>query len=832
MYGVWVCIVQDEILKAAVMKYGKNQWARIASLLHKKSSKQCKARWYEWLDPSIKKTEWSREEEEKLLHLAKLMPCQWRTIAPIVGRTPAQCLEHYEMLLTKAQQKEGEVVDDPRKLRPGEIDPSPETKPARPDPVDMDEDEKEMLAEARARLANTQGKKAKRKAREKQMEEARRLASLQKRRELRAAGIGGGSRYYRPNRKRRMIDYNAEIPFEKQPPIGFFDTSEDVATDDRHNFKRLRREDVEGVRRDVEEAKERKKDKEKLQKKKKEGDLSMQINKMANPEVTKKRSKLVLPAPQISDTELEEVVKLGLASEEARTIDGSEASLHLLADYSVTPGATPSLRTPRTPAAQDTILQEAQNILALQNVQTPLKGGENTPLHDSNFDGVTPKKAVVQTPNVVLGTPFRTPGTGGPGSTPRSMTPRVGGVAGSTTPSAGYMTPGQTPVRDQLSINPEDTVATYSDPRQQQYELKAQLVEGLRSLPAPRNDFEIVVPEQQHLEHMEDDGEGAGYVEDAADIEERNAKLRKVEEEKEWRRQSQPVQRSLPRPADVNTAILRGAPHKEQKNRPLYEAEEMIKQEMLVMLRYDLTHHPPPTGPTKAVLNKVKADLEGAPKESFTEKEMATADALLKQEMQVVKTGMGHKELTGAEYSSIWEECYREVVYVPSQSRYTRASLSSTKDRLEALEQKLQANRQQMTKQAKRAAKLEKKLKILTGGYQARASSLGQQLAEVHEQAEQGHVELQTFKRLHDMEAVAIPRRLEQLKEEVGRQTERENQLQNRYSNLLYQRNSLVQHQQMSRQGQQMNQQGQQASQGLAPLASQPQPLMPAPVQA
>ena len=49
--------------------------------------------------------------------------------------------------------------------------------------------EKEMLAEARARLANTQGKKAKRKARERQMDEARRLASLQKRRELRAAGI-------------------------------------------------------------------------------------------------------------------------------------------------------------------------------------------------------------------------------------------------------------------------------------------------------------------------------------------------------------------------------------------------------------------------------------------------------------------------------------------------------------------------------------------------------------------------------------------------------------------------------------------------------------------
>lgn len=111
------------------MKYGKNQWGRISSLLVRKSAKQCKARWYEWLDPSIKKvfpetflldhlffpsihsflfgvvvqTEWTREEEEKLLHLAKLMPTQWRTIAPIVGRTAAQCLEHYEKLLYDVQ---------------------------------------------------------------------------------------------------------------------------------------------------------------------------------------------------------------------------------------------------------------------------------------------------------------------------------------------------------------------------------------------------------------------------------------------------------------------------------------------------------------------------------------------------------------------------------------------------------------------------------------------------------------------------------------------------------------------------------------------------------
>lgn len=59
----------------------------------------------------------------------------------------------------QAQRKEegDDIIDDPRKLKPGEIDPNPETKPARPDPKDMDEDELEMLSEARARLANTQG---------------------------------------------------------------------------------------------------------------------------------------------------------------------------------------------------------------------------------------------------------------------------------------------------------------------------------------------------------------------------------------------------------------------------------------------------------------------------------------------------------------------------------------------------------------------------------------------------------------------------------------------------------------------------------------------------
>ncbi len=43
-------------------------------------------------------------------------------------------------------------------------------------------------------------------------------------------------------------------------------------------------------------------------------------------------------------------------------------------------------------------------------------------------------------------------------------------------------------------------------------------------------------------------------------------------------------------------------------------------------------------------------------------------------------------------------------------------------------EKRLEMNRQHMTREAKRAAKVEKKLKILTGGYQSRAAGLIKQL--------------------------------------------------------------------------------------------------------
>uniref|UniRef100_A0A8C6LYQ6 Cell division cycle 5 like n=1 Tax=Nothobranchius furzeri TaxID=105023 RepID=A0A8C6LYQ6_NOTFU len=776
------------------MKYGKNQWSRIASLLHRKSAKQCKARWYEWLDPSIKKTEWSREEEEKLLHLAKLMPTQWRTIAPIIGRTAAQCLEHYEYLLDKAAQRdnEEEVGDDPRKLKPGEIDPNPETKPARPDPVDMDEDELEMLSEARARLANTQGKKAKRKAREKQLEEARRLAALQKRRELRAAGI----HVQKKRKKKRGVDYNAEIPFEKKPAPGFYDTSMEQYDALEPHFKRLRQQHLDGELRNESEERDRKKDKQKM-KKKKESDLPSAILQTSGvAEFTKKRSKLVLPAPQISDAELEEVVKLGVASEVARQAaeeseGGNSASSTLLSEYSITNNMTTGLRTPRTPAAQDRILQEAQNLMALTNIDTPLKGGLNTPLHESDFSGVTPQRQQVQTPNTVLSTPFRTPG---PGQASDGMTPLAGG--GMTPRGTPGLTPGRTPLRDKLNINTEEQLAdstfTKHLVKTQHKESLQQLRQGLMSLPVPKNDFEIVLPENAEKELEETEME-TGYIEDSADVEARKQAQRDAEREKELKLRHTAVQRSLPRPTEVNESVLRPASMEPLSD--LQIAEELIKQEMITMLHHDCLHHPSVNmanqlqrgktkGPTSTSNNASHISyLETHSYKPVSTEEMEQATAILAAEMDVVKAGMGHGDLSLEAYTQVWEECYGQVLYLPGQSRYTRANLASKKDRIESLEKKLEVNRGHMTAEARRAAKLEKKLKILLGGFQSRALGLLKQHNELYEQVMSRFVS--AWKEDAPLESIA-------LREDVERQMERERELQQRYGELLMERESLL----------------------------------------
>ena len=155
-------------------------------------------------------------------------------------------------------------------------------------------------------------------------------------------------------------------------------------------------------------------------------------------------------------------------------------------------------------------MQEAQNLLALSVVETPLKGGLNTPLHETDFSGTQPHRTVAATPNTVLATPFRTPAApGAQGSETPGPAPMPPPASSGAPSFKSAMTPLRTPLRDKLTINPvdgdggsfserfsemtpsvrsEDSLGTEEGSRNA-------LRRALASLPRPKNDFEIVAPE-------------------------------------------------------------------------------------------------------------------------------------------------------------------------------------------------------------------------------------------------------------------------------------------------------------------------------------------------
>ncbi|XP_023644690.1 cell division cycle 5-like protein [Capsella rubella] len=786
--GVWKN-TEDEILKAAVMKYGKNQWARISSLLVRKSAKQCKARWYEWLDPSIKKTEWTREEDEKLLHLAKLLPTQWRTIAPIVGRTPSQCLERYEKLLDAACTKDEnyDAADDPRKLRPGEIDPNPEAKPARPDPVDMDEDEKEMLSEARARLANTRGKKAKRKAREKQLEEARRLASLQKRRELKAAGIDGRHR----KRKRKGIDYNAEIPFEKRAPAGFYDTADEDRPADQVKFPTTI-EELEGKRRADVEAQLRKQDvaRNKIAQRQDAPAAILQANKLNDPEAVRKRSKLMLPPPQISDHELEEIAKMGYASdllaENEELTEGSAATRALLANYSQTPrqGMTP-MRTPqRTPAGKgDAIMMEAENLARLRDSQTPLLGGENPELHPSDFTGVTPRKKEIQTPNPML-TPSMTPGGAG-------LTPRIG-LTPSRDGSSFSMTPKGTPFRDELHINEDmDMHENAKLDRQRREEAKRSLRSGLTGLPQPKNEYQIVA--QLPPEESEEPEE---KIEE--DMSDRIAREKAEEEARQQallKKRSKVLQRDLPRPPAASLEIIRNSLLSADGDKssvvpptPIEIADKMVREELLQLLEHDNAKYPldEKAEKKKGAKNRTNSSAsQFLAIEDFEENELQEADSMIKEEGKFLRVSMKHENTSLGDFVEARNTCVNDLIYLPTQNAYGLSSVAANAEKIAALQVDMENARKKMEEDEKKAEHMKAKYKTYTKGHERRAETVWTQIEATLKQIEIGGTEVECFKALKRQEEMAASFRKKNLQEEVVKQKETERKLQARYGNLL-----------------------------------------------
>lgn len=755
--GVWTNI-EDEILKASVSKYGLNQWARVSSLLPRKTPKQCKARWNEWLDPSIKKIEWSKEEDEKLLHLAKLMPTQWRTIAPIVGRTANQCLERYQKLLDEAEQREsaglgltgpegGETqaptADDVRRLRPGEVDPDPETKPARPDTIDLDEDEKEMLSEARARLANTQGKKAKRKARERQQEESRRLAALQKRRELKTAGIN----IKVVTRKQGQMDYNADIPFEKAPAPGFYDTADEMKRNEfqRANFdpRKQQANKRKGDQDDDAERKRRKNEKDGPSAATQAAIKAGQMQKIREAEQSSKRRALVLPAPQVGEGELEDIVKMGMMGERANLLAQSsenDATRGLVNTYSSLNSRTP-IRTPMAPPQEDRVATEIRNIRALTENQSALLGGENADLNEGSgstgFEGATPRRQAIATPNP-MATPLRA-GMNGVAATPQ----RVG------------QTPLRTP-RDSFALNKgENEMAlaggAANDMRLRELSMKHKLKQGLASLPKPKEtEWELELPEdQQELAAMDE------LEEDAEVRDQRERAIREAQELLELKRRTQVMQKGLPRPDFVDIeALTRDVA---AVTDPI---EALVAREAALLIAHDAVQYP---------ISGSKVKGNAARLQQFDDTSLAEARL---QILMDVKNKPKPEEV-----QAVWERENSNALLL-GLGCYEN---DEEEEQVAAMISAFDIAQESTIAIAEKCSKLEKKLNLHLGGYQQRAKTLRSKMGEAADALEQATFALGAFRTLAVSEEITIRSRLEALREEVNHISRREREAQEAY---------------------------------------------------
>ena len=83
---------EDESLRVLMSEYGGMEtsrvpWVDVALRLGDskgfgpRDGKQCRERWTQHLDPSIKKGEWSAEEERKFIEAHKRLGNQWATLA-------------------------------------------------------------------------------------------------------------------------------------------------------------------------------------------------------------------------------------------------------------------------------------------------------------------------------------------------------------------------------------------------------------------------------------------------------------------------------------------------------------------------------------------------------------------------------------------------------------------------------------------------------------------------------------------------------------------------------------------------------------------------------
>ncbi|XP_022956965.1 transcription factor MYB124-like isoform X1 [Cucurbita moschata] len=93
---------EDDILREQINQHGTENWAIIASKFKDKTTRQCRRRWYTYLNSDFKKGGWSPEEDLLLCEAQKIFGNRWTEIAKVVsGRTDNAVKNRFTTLCKK-----------------------------------------------------------------------------------------------------------------------------------------------------------------------------------------------------------------------------------------------------------------------------------------------------------------------------------------------------------------------------------------------------------------------------------------------------------------------------------------------------------------------------------------------------------------------------------------------------------------------------------------------------------------------------------------------------------------------------------------------------------
>ncbi|KAM8987907.1 myb-related protein B isoform 1-T1 [Ara ararauna] len=107
---------EDEQLKMLVRHYGQNDWKFLASHFPNRSDQQCQYRWLRVLNPDLVKGPWTKEEDQKVIELVKKYGTkQWTLIAKhLKGRLGKQCRERWHNHLNPEVKKSSWTEEEDR----------------------------------------------------------------------------------------------------------------------------------------------------------------------------------------------------------------------------------------------------------------------------------------------------------------------------------------------------------------------------------------------------------------------------------------------------------------------------------------------------------------------------------------------------------------------------------------------------------------------------------------------------------------------------------------------------------------------------------------------